>query len=37
MLRRRPLLLLHCLVTFNIKASAKMEGEGKTTAAPVEM
>jgi len=35
--RRCPLLLLHCLVTVDVKASAAMEGEGQTTAAPVEM
>jgi len=32
-----PLLLLHCLVTVDVKASAAMEGEGQTAAAPVEM
>ena len=35
--RRCPLLLLHCLVTVDVKASATMEGEGQTAAAPVEM
>lgn len=37
MSRRRPLLLLHCLVTVDVKAGAAMEGKGQTTAAPVEM
>lgn len=37
MSRWRPLLLFHCLVTVDVKASAVMEGEGQTTAAPVEM
>ena len=37
MSRWRPLLLLHCLVTVDVKASATMEGEGQTAAAPVEM
>jgi len=32
-----PLLLLHCLVSVDVKASAAMEGEGQTAAAPVEM
>jgi len=35
--RRCPLLLLHCLVTLDVNASAAMEGEGQTAAAPVEM
>lgn len=34
--RRCPLLPLPCLVTVDVKASATMEGEGQTAAAPVE-
>ena len=32
-----PLLLLDCLVTVDVKASAIMEGGGQPAAAPVEM
>jgi hypothetical protein len=35
--RWRPLPLLDCLVTVNVNASAAMEGEGQTAAAPAEI